>query len=112
MSTIFAIAFLMGGLSRLIVKYNKKSHEAYALGGSVAEEVISSIRNATAFGTQDKLARQYDAHLAEAEKWGYKVKFVLAIMVGGMFMVIYLNYGLAFWMGSRFLVNGDISLSS
>ncbi|KIN05850.1 hypothetical protein OIDMADRAFT_141532 [Oidiodendron maius Zn] len=111
-STVLAITVVMGGGSRFIVKYSKQSIESYALGGSVAEEVISSIRNATAFGTQDKLARQYDRHLAEAEKYGYKVKFALAIMVGCMFMIINLNYGLAFWMGSRFLVDNDIQLAS
>lgn len=111
-STVVAIVVIMGGGSRFIIKYNKQSLESYALGGSVAEEVISSIRNATAFGTQDKLARQYDKHLAQAEKYGYKVKFALAIMVGFMFMVIYLNYGLAFWMGSRYLVDGHVSLST
>ncbi|TGO28765.1 hypothetical protein BPAE_0023g00300 [Botrytis paeoniae] len=111
-STVAAITVIMGGGSRWIVKYSKQSLGSYATGGSIAEEVISSIRNATAFGTQDKLARQYDKHLAEAEKYGYKTKFTLAIMVGGMFLVIYLNYGLAFWMGSRFLVKGEISLSN
>jgi len=109
-STVFAMAAVMGAGSKIIVGNNKQSLESYALGGSVAEEVISSIRNATAFGTQDKLARQYDKHLTEAEKYGFKVKFGLAIMVGFMFMIIYLNYGLAFWMGSRFLVDGDIAL--
>lgn len=111
-STVLAITVVMGGGSKFIVKYSKQSIESYALGGSVAEEVISSIRNATAFGTQDKLARQYDRHLTEAEKYGYKVKFALAIMVGCMFMIINLNYGLAFWMGSRFLVDNEIQLSS
>ncbi|KAI9744292.1 MAG: GTPase-activating protein [Claussenomyces sp. TS43310] len=111
-ATCVAIAVIMGGGSALIVKYNQKSLQSYALGGTVAEEVISSIRNATAFGTQEKLARQYDEHLAEAEKYGYRVKFAFAIMVGGMSMVIYLNYGLAFWMGSRFLVKGETTLSS
>jgi ATP-binding cassette subfamily B (MDR/TAP) protein 1 len=110
-STVFAITVVMGSGSRFIIKFSKQSLESYALGGTIAEEVISSIRNATAFGTQDKLARQYDEHLAKAEKYGYKLKFVLACMVGGMFLVIYLNYGLAFWMGSRFLVDGEITLS-
>ncbi len=110
-STVFAIVVIMGGGSNFIIKYSKQSLESYALGGTIAEEVISSIRNATAFGTQDKLARQYDEHLKNAEKYGYKVKFALAIMVGGMFMTIYLNYGLAFWMGSRFLVDGSITLA-
>lgn len=101
----------MGGGSAFIIRYNKQSLESYALGGTVAEEVISSIRNATAFGTQDKLARQYDKHLQEAEKWGLKLKVALAIMIAGMMGIIYLNYGLAFWQGSRYLVSGDMTLS-
>ncbi len=110
-STVFTIVFIMGGGSTFIIKYNKQSLESYALGGTVAEEVISSIRNATAFSTQDKLARQYDAHLTEAEKWGLKLKVALAIMISGMMGVIYLNYGLSFWMGSRFIVDGQMTLS-
>ena len=87
-STIWAITLIMGTGSRFIVKYNKKSLEAYGLGGSVAEEVISSIRNATAFNTQDKLARQYDSHLREAEKWGTKLKMVLGVMIAGMMSIV------------------------
>ncbi|KAI9786832.1 MAG: GTPase-activating protein [Geoglossum umbratile] len=111
-STVFAILFIMGGGSSFIVKYNKSSLGSYALGGTIAEEVISSIRNATAFSTQDKLAKQYDIHLAEAEKWGLKVKIALAFMVGSMMSVVYFNYGLTFWQGSIFLERGDTSLSS
>ena len=110
-STVFAIVSVMGGGSTFIIKYNKQSLESYALGGSIAEEVISSIRNATAFGTQDKLARQYDAHLTEAEKWGKKLKIVLAVVIAGMMGILYLNYGLSFWQGSRFIVSGDMTLS-
>lgn len=110
-STVFAIAFTMGGGSTFIIKYNKQSLGSYALGGTVAEEVISSIRNATAFSTQDKLARQYDAHLIEAEKWGLKLKVTLAVMISGMMGIIYFNYGLSFWMGSRFIVDGQMTLS-
>ena len=87
-ATVFAIAGIMSTGSLFIVKYNKQSLEAYALGGSVAEEVISSIRNAVAFGTQEKLARQYEAHLTEAEKWGLRLKIALAVMVGGMFWIV------------------------
>ena len=52
-----------------MVKYNKESLESYAKGGSVSEEGISSLRNAIAFGTQDKLARQYDVDLRVAVKF-------------------------------------------
>ena len=110
-STVFAIVFVMGAGSTFIIKYNKQSLESYALGGTVAEEVISSIRNATAFNTQDKLARQYDSYLVEAQRWGLKLKIALAIMISAMMGIIYFNYGLSFWMGSRFIVDGQMTLS-
>lgn len=108
--TIVAIVLIMGGSSRFIVRFSKQALGSYGAGGTVAEEVISSVRNATAFGTQDKLAKQYEAHLAEGEKWGIKVKIIVGIMIGAMFGIMFMNYGLGFWMGSRFLVAGDMDV--
>ena len=101
----------MGAGGRIAVKWNKKSIEAYAEGGTVAEEVISSIRNATAFNTQNKLARQYDAHLTEAEKWGFKNKAMMGCLIATMMFLIFMDYGLAFWEGSRLLVDGETELA-
>ncbi|KAI9924401.1 hypothetical protein ASPWEDRAFT_34891 [Aspergillus wentii DTO 134E9] len=109
-STIFALVLVMGGGSKFIVKYSKQSLTSYGAGGTVAEEVISSIRNATAFGTQEKLAKQYESHLAEAEKWGIKVQVILGIMIGAMFGIMFMNYGLGFWMGSRYRVAGEVDV--
>lgn len=110
-STIVCLVLVMGGGSRFIIRYNKQTLDSYGVGGTVAEEVISSIRNATAFGTQEKLARQYETHLDTAEKWGTKLQMVLGCMVGFMMGIIFLNYGLGFWMGSRFLVGGEMDLA-
>ena len=110
-SGVFLIVFIMGGGSTFMIKFNKKSLESYALGGSVAEEVISSIRNAVAFATQDKLARQYDEHLREAEKWGMKLRIILSMMIGAMLGTVNLINALSFWQGSRYLVTGDITLA-
>ncbi|KAB8349573.1 hypothetical protein FH972_023597 [Carpinus fangiana] len=106
-SSIFAIVLIMGSASKSIVQWNKAALDAYALGGTVAEEVLSSIRNATAFSTQDKLAKQYDVHLQGARYWGLRHKGIMGVLLGVMFLIIYLNYALAFWMGSRFLVRGQ-----
>lgn len=111
LSTLFALMFIMGGGSRFIVKYGKQSVGAYAEGGSVAEEVLSSIRNCVAFGTQDRLAKQYDVYLTRAEKYGFRLKASLAMLIAGMMTVLYLNYGLAFYVGSNFLLDGAIPLS-
>ncbi|KAK2031832.1 ABC transporter [Colletotrichum zoysiae] len=111
LSTVVALMLAMGGGSTFIVKYSKQSIESYAHGGSLADEVISSIRNAIAFGTQDRLAKQYDTHLTKAETYGYKVKAAIGVMVALMMTILYLNYGLAFWQGSRFLIDDRIPLS-
>lgn len=110
-STVVAIVVVMGGASQFMIKYNKFSIEAYAVGGSVADEVISSIRNSIAFGTQDRLAKQYDVHLQRAEKYGFKTKSVIGCMVASMMLILYLNYGLSFWMGSKYLIDGAVPLS-
>ncbi|KAI5854657.1 ABC transporter [Tricharina praecox] len=112
MSTVVAIVMITGGASGFMIKFSKNSLNSYAEGGTVAEEVLSSIRNAQAFNTQDKLARQYDGYLAVAEGWGFKQRALMGAMIGGMMCVVYLNYGLAFWQGSRFLVSGDANLSA
>ncbi|KAK5989148.1 ABC multidrug transporter atrD [Cladobotryum mycophilum] len=110
-ATVFALIFNIGIGSSFMLRHNKASLEAYAQGGSLADEVLSSIRNAVAFGTQDRLAKQYDKHLQKAEFYGSKVKSSMAIMVGGMMLILYLNYGLAFWQGSKYLTEGIIPLS-
>ncbi|KAL2422061.1 ABC multidrug transporter MDR2 [Exophiala dermatitidis] len=111
MSTVVAIVVIMAVGGRKMAGWNKKSLASYAVGGSVAEEVLASIRNAVAFGTQDKLAKQYNVHLIEARKWGFRSKSTLGLMLGSLLCILFLNYGLAFWMGSRFLVGGETNLS-
>ncbi|KAG6018886.1 hypothetical protein E4U41_003518, partial [Claviceps citrina] len=110
-STVVALLLNIGLGSSFMLKHNKNSLEAYAQGGSLADEVISSIRNAIAFGTQDRLAKQYDQHLRKAEYFGFRVKSSMAVMVAGMMLILFLNYGLAFWQGSHFIVEGIVPLS-
>ena len=108
-STVFALVLTMGAGSSFIIAWSAKAQEAYGLGGTVAEEVLSSIRTATAFNTQKKLAKQYDDHLEIAEVNGRKYQSVLACMLGSMMLIMFLNYALSFWEGSRLLVAGEIN---
>jgi ATP-binding cassette subfamily B (MDR/TAP) protein 1 len=97
--------------TRRIIKYSRVSLASYAEGGSLASEVISSIRNTIAFGTQDRMARKYDKHLQKAEHHGFRVKWASALMISIMWLIFFLSYSLAFWQGSRFLVNDEIPIS-
>ncbi|QDS69927.1 hypothetical protein FKW77_001594 [Venturia effusa] len=110
-STIFAIVLAMGSGSSFLIKWTARTQAEYAKGGTIAEEVLSSVRNATAFNTQDKLAKVYDTYLVTAEKFGRKLQTLLGGLIAVMMTLVYLNYGLSFWQGSRFLVQGEMSVS-
>ncbi|KAH8129751.1 ATP-binding cassette, subfamily B (MDR/TAP), member 1 [Trichoderma asperellum] len=106
-STIVCLLLIMSGGSNFIIRFSKLSFQSLAIGSTVAEEVISSIRTATAFGSHDRLARQYDSYLIAAERSGIKMQIIQAVMIGSLYAIMFWNYGLGFWQGSRFLVNGE-----
>lgn len=106
-STIVCLLLVMSGGSNFIIRFSKQSFQSLAIGSTVAEEVISSIRTATAFGTHDRLAQQYDVHLKTAEKYGIRMQIIQAVMIGSLYAIMFWNYGLGFWQGSRFLVDGE-----
>ncbi|CAI4215931.1 unnamed protein product [Parascedosporium putredinis] len=85
-STVVAIVLTGGALGRLSIRWTKLSLASYARGGSLVEEVFSSIRNTIAAVTT-------------------------TATVGFMMCYIYLSYALAFWLGSKYVANGECSLS-
>jgi ATP-binding cassette subfamily B (MDR/TAP) protein 1 len=100
----------MGACSKLIMKFNKQAQEFSGTGATLAEEVFSSIRNATALGTQERLAKEYDSLLLKAEYWGFRLKIASGGMMGVMICIMLSDYGLSFWQGSRFLVAGEANV--
>jgi ATP-binding cassette subfamily B (MDR/TAP) protein 1 len=110
-STIVAIVITGGALSRLSVKWSSLSLASYAKCGSLVEETISSIKNTIAAGTQDRLVKSYDKHLADAETPAFRAKATSTATVGFMMCYVYLSYALAFWLGRRYVASGECSLS-
>ncbi|CCG81794.1 ABC multidrug transporter Mdr1 [Taphrina deformans PYCC 5710] len=96
-------------VGRFFERFTKQSLDLYSEGGTLAEEVISSIRVTQSFGTQEKLAKLFDKHLAASEQAGFKKSRTLGIMLGSIFFVMYSGYALAFWEGSRMLLRGEIN---
>ena len=78
-----------------------------AEAGTLAEEVISTIRTAQAFGTQNTLARLYDDKVDEA----HQVELKKAAFHGGglavFFFIIYSGYALAFSFGATLINRGE-----
>ncbi|KAK9476471.1 P-loop containing nucleoside triphosphate hydrolase protein [Lipomyces japonicus] len=110
LSITFTVLFTMTYSSRFMVKYFRKSLAGYAVGGTIAEEVLSSIRNAQAFAIEDRLALQYDQFLVITETWGHKAGMILGFMTGMMWFFMYCNYSLAFFQGSRYLATNYLEI--
>ena len=86
---------IIGGGGRLVSKASKGVVEGYSSASAVAEEILSSVRTAQAFGTEEKLASLYDRNLESAQKAGYQKAFALALLLASMFSSMYLCHGLA-----------------
>ncbi|KAK2030382.1 P-loop containing nucleoside triphosphate hydrolase protein [Colletotrichum zoysiae] len=102
----------MGVGAKFMIKYTVQSHAAYAPGMSLAEEAIGSVRGVTAYGMQETLVRRYQEHVAKARKAGFSSGVALACLIAAMNGIIFWSYGLAFWQGARYLVQGRVSLSA
>uniref|UniRef100_A0A8C1VH80 ATP-binding cassette, sub-family B (MDR/TAP), member 11a n=1 Tax=Cyprinus carpio TaxID=7962 RepID=A0A8C1VH80_CYPCA len=85
--------------------------KAYAKAGAVADEVLSSLRTVAAFGGEHKEAERYSIHLelcglnlAEAQAWGIKKGAIIGVFQGYLWCIIFLCYALAFWYGSKLVI--------
>lgn len=77
----------------------EKELKSYSSAGSVAEEVLGSIRTVVAFGGETKELDRYQQRLLPAEKNGKKKGVFSGIGGGIMWFIIYCCYALAFWYG-------------
>ncbi|KAF8645234.1 hypothetical protein AX16_008061 [Volvariella volvacea WC 439] len=108
LSSILPCIAITGGLmNTFISKYMQLSLKHVANAGSLAEEVISTVRTAQAFGTQKILSSLYDNHIDQA----HQVDLKAAVWHGGglavFFFVIYSAYALAFSFGSTLIIRGQ-----
>jgi hypothetical protein len=74
---------------------SSESLKHVADGGTIAEEVISTVRTAQAFGTQHTLARKYDNHIAQARITDIRTALYNGMGLGTLFFVIYASYALS-----------------
>lgn len=98
---MIATAIIAGSQTAL----TEKELAAYGKAGSIAEEVLSSIRTVVAFGGQKKEVDRYEGKLVYARKAGM-LRGLLTGMGGGlMWFIIYSSYALAFWYGVKLIMD-------
>ena len=108
LSSIIPMIAITGGLMNLFIsKYMQESLKHVAEGGSIAEEVISTIRTSHAFGSQNVLHSLYNAHVLKARAVDLKGAVWQGGALGVMFFVIYASYALAFQFGTTLINSGE-----
>lgn len=98
--TLIAVSFVAMITGRL----SKLEMAEYAKAGSVAEEVLSSIRTVFAFGGQEKESERYKNKLVAAKKVNIKKGFFSGLGFGILWFCIYAAYALAFWYGVKLVL--------
>lgn len=76
-------------MNKFVSEYKRLMLEETARGSTLAEETISSVRNAHAFGTQHKLAELYDTSNRETLRIGLKSALANGVGLGVFFFIIY-----------------------
>ncbi|XP_067109328.1 bile salt export pump [Osmerus mordax] len=98
------IGLAAGLMAMAVARLTGRELEAYAKAGAVADEVLSSIRTVAAFGGEEKEAERYDRNLVEAQNWGVKKGTIIGLFQGYLWCIIFLCYALAFWYGSKLVI--------
>ncbi|XP_029981394.1 bile salt export pump [Sphaeramia orbicularis] len=106
---VIAVSPLIGAAAGLmamaVARLTGRELTAYAKAGAVADEVLSAIRTVAAFGGEEKEAERYDKNLVEAQNWGVKKGTITGIFQGYLWCIILLCYALAFWYGSKLVID-------
>jgi ABC-type multidrug transport system fused ATPase/permease subunit len=84
---------------QLSTKFSRQEMEAYGAAGSIAEEVLSSIRTVVAFAGQEKEIARYEKHLQSAKRNNITKNLFSGISNGFMWFFVYASYALSFWYG-------------
>lgn len=79
--------------------------KSYSMAGSVAEEVLGSIRTVVAFGGERKELDRYGSRLKAAEQNGNRKGLFTGLGIGVMWLITYILYGIALWYGAGLIVD-------
>ncbi|KAG8559745.1 hypothetical protein GDO81_017438 [Engystomops pustulosus] len=108
---IIAVSPLIGVGAALIAlgvaKLTGRELKAYAKAGAVADEVLSGIRTVAAFGGELKEVERYDKNLVYAQRWGIRKGVIMGFFTGYSWFIIFLCYALAFWYGSKLVLEEE-----
>ena len=105
LSLVPILAVMGGVMGKIMTSVSKDETEHYATAGSLAEEVLSSVRTVVAFGGQEKEVDKYSVELKSAQKNAFVRGSLAATTMGLTFGIIYGMYGLGLWYGVKIMLD-------
>jgi ATP-binding cassette subfamily B (MDR/TAP) protein 1 len=104
------LAITVGITNRIAATYTQKTLDLYSMAGSIAEEVISSIRTVVAFGTETKMKDKFAGHLTQAEHAGIRKNIASGAGTGLIYLVMFSAYALGFWYGGELIITDKVQV--
>lgn len=80
----------------------------YGRAGSLATEVVSSIRVVHAYWSQSRMIEKHNQILDDAKKQGMRKSLNWGLLYANEFFFVFAGYGLAFWQGIHMYASGEI----
>ncbi|RUS29249.1 hypothetical protein BC938DRAFT_480878 [Jimgerdemannia flammicorona] len=109
LAAIPALGIVGSVMIKIMSSYTTKGQDAYAEAGAVAEQVFAGIRTVYSFSLQQRFRDRYEKKLEVAYKAGVHKGFALGWGFGSFMLVLFSTYGLAFWYGSRLVLDGTMN---
>lgn len=109
-SLILGYAVLYFG-GKLTVRYTRRSIEASSASSAIAEEALGSIKTTTSLGVQNHIHNTYMNFSRDAAKNGFVLSSINSSLMSICVASGYLNVALAFWQGSRRLMENKTTFT-
>ncbi|PIA18590.1 ATP-binding cassette, sub-family B, member 4, partial [Coemansia reversa NRRL 1564] len=90
----------------LLARSTSGGQDAYAAAGSVADEVLGSIKTVMAFGGEEREAKRYREKIEAARATGQRKAWVVGGSMGFIMFSVYSVYALGFWYGGKLVREG------
>ncbi|KAF4988436.1 hypothetical protein FGRMN_9760 [Fusarium graminum] len=104
-------AFLLSGIigGKYLGKYVVKQTEASSAASSIASEALSHVAVVQAFGAAPRLEHKFAQHMARSRKYAIIKSSIAAVQTGLLYFIAYSGNALAFWQGSKKIVESVAS---
>ncbi|XP_075667079.1 ABC transporter B family member 9-like [Castanea sativa] len=99
------LIILVGGIMSLMMsRMSTRGQVVYAEAGSLAEQILGSIRTVASFTGEKRAVEKYNSKIRVARDATIRQGLVSGLGIGILFLIMFGTYGLAVWYGSKLII--------